>query len=175
MRIRVLGQQIPASLAVLAAAEGATAFLAMYAAVCIRFATSPRNLRLLEQNIGALWPRAVMFSVIVVVSLLAFGLYSARQRVQLSGVMVRVVASLLIATAVLAAVFYLVPSLRMWRGVEALAVVMTGCGVIISRLVFARVVDQEIFKRRILVYGTGVAASAVAGLRRSSDRRGFHL
>ncbi len=116
-----------------------------------------------------------MFSAIVLICLLAFGLYSARQRAQLSGVLVRVVAALLIATAVLAAVFYLVPSLRLWRGVEALAVIMTGCGVIISRLVFARVVDQEIFKRRVLVYGAGVAASSVAALRRSSDRRGFHL
>ena len=32
MRIRVLGQQIPASLAVLAATEGAVAWLSMYAA-----------------------------------------------------------------------------------------------------------------------------------------------
>ena len=129
----------------------------------------------LEHEIGPLLPRAVMFSAIVLICLLAFGLYSARQRAQLSGVLVRVVAALLIATAVLAAVFYLVPDLRLWRGVEALAIIMTGCGVIISRLVFARVVDQEIFKRRVLVYGAGVAASSVAALRRSSDRRGFHL
>ena len=175
MRIQVLGQQIPASLAVLAAAEGAVAYLAMYAAVCIRFATSPANLASLEQDIGPLWPRAVMYGAIVLICLLAFGLYSARQRAQLSGMLVRVAAALLIATAVLAALFYLVPSLRLWRGVEALAVIMTACGVVISRLVFARVVDQEVFKRRVLVYGAGVAASSVAALRRSSDRRGFHL
>ncbi len=175
MRIQILGQQIPASLAVLAVAEGAVAWFSMYAAVCIRFSTAPTNLEHLEHEIGPLLPRAVMFSAIVLICLLAFGLYSARQRAQLSGVLVRVVAALLIATAVLAAVFYLVPDLRLWRGVEALAIIMTGCGVIISRLVFARVVDQEIFKRRVLVYGAGVAASSVAALRRSSDRRGFHL
>ncbi len=175
MRIQILGQQIPASLAVLAVAEGAVAWISMYAAVCIRFSTAPTNLEHLEHEIGPLLPRAVMFSAIVLICLLAFGLYSARQRAQLSGVLVRVVAALLIATAVLAAVFYLVPDLRLWRGVEALAIIMTGCGVIISRLVFARVVDQEIFKRRVLVYGAGVAASSVAALRRSSDRRGFHL
>ncbi len=175
MRIAILGQQIPASLAVLAAAEGAVAWLAMYAAVCIRFSTSPANLAHLAQELGPLWPRAAMFSAIVLICLLAFGLYSARQRAQLSGVLVRVVAALLVATAVLAAVFYLVPELRLWRGVEALAVIMSGCGVIISRLVFARVVDQEIFKRRVLVYGVGVAAGSVAALRRSADRRGFHL
>jgi len=47
--------------------------------------------------------------------------------------------------------------------------------VLASRLVFARAVDQEIFKRRVLVYGAGAAAAALANLRRSADRRGFLL
>src|SRR5207249_3523196 len=71
--------------------------------------------------------------------------------------------------------FYLIPSLHLWRGVAALAVLGTGCAVLISRLVFASAVDQEIFKRRVLVYGAGAAAASVANLRRSADRRGFLL
>ena len=175
MRIRVLGQTVPASIAVLAATEAAVAYLAIYAAVCIRFETPIRHLGLLQEQIGVLWPRAGLFAAIVVVCLLAFGLYSARQRAQLSGVLVRVVASLLIASAAVAAAFYLFPELRLWRGVEALAVILTGCGITISRIVFVRVVNQDIFKRRILVYGAGSAAGAVAALRRASDRRGFQL
>ena len=175
MRIRVLGQNMPVSLGVLALAEALIAAIALYAAVCIRFTTPLSHLPLLENEIGPVWPRAVTYSVIVLVCLMAFGLYSARQRAQLSGVMVRVVAALLIASAVLAAVFYLVPALKLWRGVEALAVLLTGCGVVLSRIIFARAVDQDIFKRRVLVYGAGASAAAVARLRRSSDRRGFQL
>jgi len=37
------------------------------------------------------------------------------------------------------------------------------------------VVNQEIFKRRVLVYGAGAAAASLASLRRSADRRGFQL
>src|SRR5262249_13560963 len=85
------------------------------------------------------------------------------------------VAALVIASCAVAALFYLVPSLRLWRGVEALAVIGAGGGVVLSRLVFARVANQEIFKRRVLVYGTGAAAAAVASLRRSAVRRGFQL
>ena len=175
MRIRVLGQHVPVSVAVLALAEAFLALLALYIAVCIRFETPFSRLPLLESELGPLWPRAVMFSLIVVISLMAFGLYSARQRAQLSGVRVRVAAALLIASCVVAALFYLVPSLQLWRGVEALAVITTACGVVLSRLIFARAVNQEIFKRRVLVYGSGAAAAAVASLRRSSDRRGFQL
>ena len=134
MRIHVLGQQIPASLAVLAGAEGAIAWFSMFAAVCIRFSTSPANLKTLEADIGPVLPRAAMYAAIVLVCLLAFGLYSARQRAQLSGVLVRVAAALVIASAVLAAVFYLVPSLQpvaRRRGARGHA--STGCGVVISR------------------------------------------
>jgi sugar transferase (PEP-CTERM system associated) len=65
--------------------------------------------------------------------------------------------------------------MHLWRGVPALALIGTGCGVLLSRLVFTRAVGQEIFKRRVLVYGTGSAAATVARLRRSSDRRGFQV
>ncbi len=163
------------SIAVLAIAEATIAFLAMYAAVCIRFETPVTRIGELQRQVGALWPRAGLFALIVVVCLLAFGLYSARQRAQLSGVLVRVFAALVIATCAISAVFYLMPTMHLWRGVEALAVIIAACGIVLSRIVFVRAVDQEVFKRRVLVYGAGAAASAVANLRRSADRRGFQL
>jgi len=175
MRIRILGQFVPASLGVLALIEVGLACLALYAAVLIRFQTPLRHLPDLELELGPLWPRALLFSVIVAICLLAFGLYSSRQRAQLGGIFVRLVAALVVASGALAAIFYLIPSLQLWRGVAALAVTGTGCLVLASRLVFARAVDQEIFKRRVLVYGAGASATAVADLRRSADRRGFFL
>jgi sugar transferase (PEP-CTERM system associated) len=175
MRIRVLGQHVPVSLAVLALIEALFAFLALYAAVLVRFETPVGHLRKLEGQLGALWPRGIVFSGIVVLSLLAFGLYSGRQRAALTGVAVRLAAALVVASAAIAAVFYLLPSLHLWRGVAALAVVIAGCAVLGSRVVFGRAVDQEIFKRRVLVYGCSTAAAAIARLRRSADNRGFHL
>ena len=175
MRIRVLGQHVPASLAVLALVEALFAFFALYAAVLLRFDTPIGHIHKLEGRLGALWPRGAIFSLIVLVSLLAFGLYSARQRAELAGVIVRLAAALLVASAAIAAVFYLLPSLHLWRGVPALAVVIVGCAVLASRIVFGRAVDQEIFKRRVLAYGCGRAALSVARLRRAVDNRGFHL
>ena len=175
MRIRVLGQYVPVSIAALACIEAVVAALALYAAVLIRFQTPPHALHDLEREIGPIWPRALVFSGIVVVCLLAFGLYSGRQRAQLTGVFVRLAAALVIASAAIGSVFYVLPSLRLWRGVALLSIVLTGCGVLVSRMVFGRAVDQQIFKRRVLVYGTGVSAAAVANLRRSTDRRGFQL
>src|SRR5215469_14404506 len=175
MRIRVLGQFVPVSIAVLAFIEWTIAFFALYAAVCIRFGVPLLHARDLEREFGPLWPRAAVFASVVVVCLLAFGLYSGRQRAQLTGVFLRLTAALVVASGAMAAIYYLLPSLHLWRGVAALAAIFAGLGVLASRLVFARAVDQDIFKRRVLVYGAGISAGAIANLRRSTDRRGFFL
>jgi len=175
MRIRVLGQYVPVSIAVLALIEALLAFVALYAAVLIRFAKPLSQLHRLEQYLGPLWPRALVFSAIVTVCLLAFGLYSSRQRAQLAGVVVRLGAALVVASAAIAAVFYILPVLNLWRGAAALAVVLTGCALLVTRIVFGRAVDQEIFKHRVLVYGAGSSAAAISRLRRSTESRGFVL
>src|SRR2546430_3751555 len=70
MRIRVLGQHVPAPLAVLALIEVGLAFLALYAAVLLRFQTRLSHLSNLERELGRLWPRGLVFSAIVAVCLL---------------------------------------------------------------------------------------------------------
>jgi sugar transferase (PEP-CTERM system associated) len=173
MRVRILGQYLPASLAMLALVEGALSFLALYAALRIRF---PRDtLDALAQEFGPLWPRSFAFSAIVVTCLLAFGLYNSRQRTQLSGILARLLLALLVSSCAVAALFYILPTNHPFRGVAAIAVILSVCGVLASRAVFARVADEEIFKRSVLVYGSGHAASAIARLRRSADRQGFAL
>ena len=78
MRIRAFGQYIHLSIAVLAAVEATLFFIAFMAACLIRFHT---DLASLERTLGdPVWPRALAFSGVLVVSLLSFGLYSARQR-----------------------------------------------------------------------------------------------
>jgi sugar transferase (PEP-CTERM system associated) len=175
MRVRILGQYVPASLALLALIEAVLAFLALYAAASIRFDVGVHDLPEVEQQYGPLWPRGVAFSIIVIGCLLAFGLYNSRQRVQLSGVMARVLVALAVSSCAIAALFYVVPSLHLGRGVAALALLLVMCGVVVSRLVFARVAAEDIFKRRVLVFGAGSSASVIAALRRSSDRHGFAL
>ena len=175
MRLRILGQYIPTSLAVLAVIEALLCFLALYAAVMLRFQIGVRHLPELAGEFGPLWPRGVAFSIIVVTCLLAFGLYNTRQRTQLSGVLARLVLALLVSSCVFAALFYVFPSHHLFRGVAALTIVLAVCGVLTSRLVFARVVEDELFKRRVLVFGAGYAAAAINRVRRSADRHTFAL
>ena len=74
-----------------------------------------------------------------------------------------------------AAVFYVVPDLWVGRGILGLSSLFSLLGVGITRGTFSRVMDESLFKRRVLVYGVGQRTAAILSLRRRSDRRGFEI
>jgi sugar transferase (PEP-CTERM system associated) len=173
MRIRVFGQYVYLSIAILTVIEAVLMYGAVYGAAYARFHQDLGDLWHWEQLYGALWPRALLFTFIMVMSFLAFGLYSARQRAQFTGIVLRLAVALGTGLAATSALFYLIPYLWIGRGVVGLAAFGGLFGTIASRLVFTRVVDEDLFKRRVLVYGAGESAAAIAELRRRADRRGF--
>src|SRR6201999_4022255 len=79
------------------------------------------------------------------------------------------------AAIVTAATFYVVPDLFLGRGVLALSALFALIGAGLSRAISSRVMDESLFKRRVLVYGVGQRTTAISGLRRRSDRRGFEI
>ena len=172
MRIRVFGQYVHASIAVLTATEGLLFFAILIGAAVARFQT---NLQDIEQDFGALWPRAALFSAVMITSLLALGLYSSRQRARTGGLVVRGGLAVATGVAVTALTFYLVPHLWMGRSVLLMTALGASAGLLVSRITFSHLVDESLFKRRVLVYGCGRNATAIANLRRRSDRRGFQV
>jgi sugar transferase (PEP-CTERM system associated) len=72
-------------------------------------------------------------------------------------------------------IFYIFPVLYFGRGFFAYAAFLSILGILLARIVFSNVVDEEIFKRRVLVYGAGQRAESLTMLRRRTDQRGFKL
>jgi sugar transferase (PEP-CTERM system associated) len=122
-----------------------------------------------------LWVRSFVFSGTVVTGLTAMGLYQARQRLNVEGVLVRVFMGLVFSTVGLAVVYYFVPDLKLWRGWWLLSVIFTALLLVLSRAAFSRFVDQTAFRRRVVVYGAGQRAAKLLQLRRRSDQRGFQI
>ena len=170
MRIRLLGQSIPVAIVVRALAEIALLFLALYGAALLRFRVDIASIEGLE---GVLWPRALLFSAVMFACQAALGLHSARQRARSEGIFVRIVASVAAGVAISGVCLYLLPALWIGRGVVALAGLEAGVIALILHVGLARLIDERVLKARVLVYGAGRAAEAIAGLRRRSDRRGF--
>jgi len=143
----------------------------MYLGVMVRFQTT--QIASAEQIVGPLAMRAAVFAVATFVAMAAMGLYNARQRSRLLGMLTRIGAAVLAATLFTTIVYYLVPSLFVGRGALLIAASVAFVGSAIVRVVFDRVVDEDMFKRRVLVFGAGRRAGSIARLRRRSDRRGF--
>ena len=163
MRIRLFGHHIPVSIAMLAMLEVTAVFCALMAATYVR----------IDYAKGSIWARSLLFTGATFACMMAFGLYSARQRARAIGILLRVVTSVVVGVAVTAVGFYLIPHLWIGRTVLAIAGVLVIAMLLILRLGFWRFVDITSFKRRVLVYGTGRHAGSIAGLRRRSDQRGF--
>ena len=87
----------------------------------------------------------------------------------------RIFVAVTAAVALCALTFYLVPQMQFDRRTLGLtwmiAIIRSG----LSRLLFERMVDQDIFKSRVVVYGAGKLATSLLALRRRSDQRGFRL
>ncbi len=167
--MRIFNHYLHMPIVVLAFFEGLLYLLAPYLAAILRFEGVMAEVRAL----GPLWPRALLFAGLLQVCMVAMGLYSSRLRVTVTGVLMRLVVSLMATLGLLAVVFYLAPSLFVGRGVLSLSVAIALAGSLLIRLVFIRMVDVDAFKRRVLVYGCGRRAMSISRLRRRSDRRGF--
>ena len=172
MRVRLLGHHIPLSMAMLAILEVAAVFTGLIGARFLRFHWSPEAI---DYDLGPIWARGLLFTGATFACTMAFGLYSERQRARTIGILVRVVASVGAGIAIAALGFYLIPHLWIGRAVLLIAGLLVVPLMLLLRLGFSRFVDPTTFKRRVLVYGTGQRAKPIAGLRRSSDQRGFVL
>ncbi len=171
MAIRIFQHYWQLPLALLAILEASLFFSAMYLGVLIRFQTT--DIVGAEQLVGPLAARAAVFAVATFLAMTAMGLYNARQRTRLLGMVARIAAAVLAAMLLTTIVYYLAPTLFVGRGALLIASAIAFLGSAIVRIVFDRVVDEDLCNRRILVSGAGRRAGSIVQLRRRSDRRGF--
>ena len=118
--------------------------------------------------------RAVVFSLVMILSMIAVGLYQARLREGVFGFLLRVIAGLFLGSVGLSALFYFIPALFLGRGTLAIALLTALIAISIFRQIIFWL-EPSIFKRRILVLGTGEKAMAITELRRKSDQFGFTI
>jgi sugar transferase (PEP-CTERM system associated) len=156
----------------LAAIEGALYFFAPYLAAAILI--GPQQVHAAAAS-GNLLPTALLYASLCIASNFAFGLYTTRQRAGMTGLLIRVAAAALNGAALSALLYFFLPPLAVSRGVLGLTAAIGASFSVVTRALFDRIVDQDTFKSRVLVYGAGQRAASLLQLRRRSDQRGFKL
>jgi len=160
---RIFRHYIPASLLVLGFIEGLIFFLSFYAGVYLRFSGDAQPI---AEHFGSLETKALTYSGVMIVSMIAFGLYDRASWFMdgYSNMLLRVVACFLFSIFPLSVLFYLAPETALWRGATLLVLAISLLGIVGIRAFFLKVVDHSIFKRRALVLGTGKRAGHVKQL-----------
>ncbi len=169
--MKVLDHYIAPQVLLIVAVDFALAFSSLYLGYVVSevggFATAVHG------AFGLFW-RAAVFAAAINAGIAATGLYSVQQRYRIEGVLARMLVGVgfgAVAIALLNFLFQFVHSRLVWLLALGSSAVLLGIG----RAVFARHLDGEVFRRRVLVYGAGKRASRILELRRRSDQRGFRI
>ena len=171
--VRVFKSYLKTPFLILLAIEVVVIFFSVYSAAYLRFVNSPNEF---YSVLDDLWISAALFAIITPIAMLATGLYQGNIREGMSGILIRLVISLLASWVLLSLFFYIFPKLYSGRGILMIAMVQSFFIIGTLRAVFLELVDTETFKKRILVYGAGKTASIIdTKLRRKSDRRSFTI
>ena len=146
-------------------------FSSVYIAAHIRFNGKLENF---EAGLGELAWHALIFAGLFILIFMAMGLYQSRMRDGVKGVLLRQMIAYGIGIIILNTLFYIVPALYIGRGLLVISLVSSFVAIILLRYLLFRL-SGDIFKKRILILGTGEKALSVSKLKRKTDRIGFVL
>lgn len=155
----------------MAAAELLVVFSSVYVAGLLVFGSIAECTRIL----GPVAPKAALVAIVVLVSMIAMGLYQFHQRLYFSEAVARLLAGVALACLLLATLFYAYPPLMITRDIASVAIAYSLLLLLGIRYFFIRTVDFNIFRRATLVYGAGERAASIKEIRRRADRRGFKV
>ncbi len=168
--VRLFKHYVPHSFLILGVIEVVILVSSIYLGASLRFAGEDQPLR----AVGPLLPKALLFALVMISVMTAVGLYKSNLRDGVAGMLLRIGISIVLGFAAMSFVFYLFPALFLGRGAFGLSFAAALTAIVITRIIFFKVVNQDAMKRRILVLGTGKRASELAQqMRRKVDRLGF--
>jgi len=166
--IRIFRHYIPKSLIILGASEAFILFTSIYLGVTVRiFDFNPTDKLL----VGDIWTKALLYTTVMMFLMATMGLYQRGPRDDLRGVLFRVGVAFLLGLLVMAAVITLAPPLSTGSAAFTVSFVTSSVGIMVFRVLIRQYTEHDIFKRHILVLGTGKLARQVEELRRRTDWR----
>lgn len=168
---RLFNQYIRIPFLILGLIEASVFYASIFLAAYIRFSG---DISYFEIGLGNLQAHAMVFAIGMILTFIGMGMYQARMRYGIKGLMLRMIAAYFFGVLILALLFYVMPKLYLGRGVILLSLTLSFVLIFIIRYLVIKF-DSEIFKRRIIILGAGDKALTLSQLRRKTDRVGFLL
>lgn len=172
--VRVFRQYIPVPFLILGVCEFVLSISSVYLAAWVWQIVNYSGVT--QLSAAVLWPRALVFGVVLLTAHASLGLFQRRFRFALAGMILRLVISFIAAAVTLALLYFLVPSLGFDRSIFLLSFLIAFVLILLIRILFFHFLDKDTLKRRILVLGAGQNAAQISrSLRRRVDQQGFKI
>jgi len=155
--IRIFKHYVPKSLFFLGIIECMILFVAIWAALNIRF----QQIGMLDEGAASHIIEICAFVGIVYMVMLSTGLYRLETCRDYKLTIARLATSLGISLLAISVILYLFPNIDLWRSVIVYALVITYVGFLLSRYVFLHMVDLDRLRKRVLVLGAGEKAAQI--------------
>jgi len=161
---------VPTEFVVLGIIELLALILSLYLALEVRFWGHDW-----QSGFGDFLPKALVYAIILQLSLVAFGVYQ-RQVGRFIGMLeLRIASGLLLGMIPLGVSFYIAPTFFLGRGVLFLAVFISFVLISIIRLFFRKVIKESNVWTRILVLGAGERAEYIRDATNSGELAGLNI
>jgi sugar transferase (PEP-CTERM system associated) len=153
---RILRHHIPTEFILLGFIEVIALILSFYVGLELRFGFSNWTWQFAEYL-----PSALIFSLVMLSVLIAFGAYQRQVYKSTNLLAVRIASSLFLGLIVLSMTYYVAPMFFLGRGALALAVFVSFVSIMAIRLSFFRIMKAYDLRLRLLILGAGKVAGLV--------------
>ncbi len=118
-------------------------------------------------------PSALGYAAIFLIIMFSLGIYNEIVATAFYHVVLRLGVSFVLGFVVVSAIFYMFPSLLIWRAVLAGALISAFLGILTAHYVFLHAIDLTPLKRRVAVLGAGHQAARIDLMERQDRALGF--
>ncbi len=122
---------------------------------------------------GQHWGAFLAFVAVVMVSLVAVGLYQSEAYRDVRVMVIRLLTSALLSLVVMSVVSFVLPDVDIWRSVFAYGLGYSVIGIFVSRMIFSRIADLDQLKRTVILLGAGKRARRIKEMEREASGPGF--
>jgi sugar transferase (PEP-CTERM system associated) len=166
----VLRHHIPTEFILLGILEMIALMVSFYVGIELRLDDIPWH-----ERISTYYTSALVYSFVMLSSLVAFGAYQRQSQKTLSELAVRIAGSLLAGLVVLSLTYYIFPSFFLGRGALALAVLISFLSIICIRMLFMKILRSYDLRLRVLVLGAGKTAALVKKAQADGELDGLNI
>ncbi len=109
-------------------------------------------------------PQMLTFAITLQLAMVGVGVYAIDALWSMRIAVARLVVSISLGVLLLSLIFFLVPTLALWRSNLLYAMLFALCSLLTARLLLGKTFDGNAFKRRVLILGAGPRAARVETL-----------